>query len=379
MTTQRTRPTMVIVAFSPLARDARVLKQIRHFADHYAVTTVGYGPVPDPRVEHLELPASSQNELDGRLITLRAYRLAHRAVPAVRATRALLRGRRFDVGIADDVETIPVVFGVVDRTSVLADLHEYSPRLHEENAAWNRRIAPYYAWLTRRFAARSGVVTTVGQGLADEYLRSEGVRCQVVTNAAPYAELAPAPVGGNIRLVHSGACLRNRQLMEMIDAVAASSTPVSLDLYLTPNDPQYLQELRDRAASLSNVRVNDAVPYESLVATLNGFDVGIALIPPVTFSYRWSLPNKLFDYVQARLAVAIGPSPEMARIVEDHRLGPIADGFATGDLTNLLDALTPEAVTRFKAASHAAARELSAGTQIAVWERLVRSLPGSRR
>ena len=72
---------MLILSFSPLAGDARVLKQIRHFAPLFDVTTCGYGPSPHPDVEHLEIPASAGVELDGRLITLRAYRAVHARVP----------------------------------------------------------------------------------------------------------------------------------------------------------------------------------------------------------------------------------------------------------------------------------------------------------
>jgi hypothetical protein len=372
------RPTLLIVSFSRLASDARVLKQIERFAGTYRVTTCGYGPTPDPRVEHVQIEDEHWRTHHGRYITLRTYPLAHRLTPKAIEARKKLRGRRFDLAIANDPDTIPLAFSFVDPSRVLADLHEYSPRLHEDDEAWSRRIAPYYAWLCRRYAGRAGAATTVSQGLADEYERALGVRCEVVTNAAPYADLVPAPVGETIRLVHSGACLRNRNLMLLLDAVELATAPVSLDLYLAPNDPGYLAELRERATGIEGVRVNDAVPYSELVGVLNGYDVGVHVLPPVNFNNRWALPNKFFDYVQARLGLLVGPSPEMATVIEKRGLGLVAADFTAEALAACIDELTPGSVTRFKAASHEAARDLSADAQVDVWERILAGLLEAR-
>ena len=373
--------TMLIFSLSPLAGDARVLKQIRHFAAEYQVTTCGYGPSPDPRVEHIEVPRASEG-LDGRLITAHAYAAAYRRIPAIRAARAALAGRGpgkrgFDVAIADDIQAAPVVYDLVDPRHVLLDLHEYSPLLNEEHPAWKRRIGPYYAWLVRKYAPRAGAVTTVGRGLAAQYERVFGVHAQVVTNAAPYAELPVGPVGEVIRLVHSGACLRNRRLDLLVDAVARARVPVTLDLFLTANDPGFLAELRARAAAPgSAVTVHDPVPYPELVATLNGYDVGVHVLPPVNFNNRNALPNKIFDYVQARLALLVGPTPEMAQMVQDFDLGVVTSDFTAAALADALDTLTPDRVAGYKAASARAARELSAQSQISIWDRLVRGLTG---
>ena len=368
------RPSLLIISFSRLASDARVLKQIKRFAGIYDVTTCGYGPRPDPRVEHVRIEDEHWRTHHGRYITLRTYPLAHRLTPKAVEARAKLRGRRFDLAIANDPDTIPLAFSFVPQRRVLADLHEYSPRLHEDDDVWRSRIGPYYAWLCRRYGTRAGAATTVSQGLADEYQREIGLRCEVVTNAAPFADLRPGPVGDRIRLVHSGACLRNRQLMLLLDAVELSSAPVSLDLYLAPNDPGYLDELRSRAGALPHVRVNDAVPYAELVPLLNGFDVGVHLLPPVNFNNAWALPNKFFDYVQARLGLLVGPSPEMASVTTQRGLGLVAQGFTAEDLAAQIDRLTPETVASFKAASDRAARPLAADAQVDVWERTLASL-----
>jgi hypothetical protein len=176
--------------------------------------------------------------------------------------------------------------------------------------------------------------------------------------------------------VHSGASLRNRRLEVLIDAAIATTSDVTLDLYLMGNDPEYVAELHARAAGSERIRFPDAVPYAELIPRLNEYDAGIHIVAPTNFNNRWALPNKFFDYVQARLGVIIGPSAEMQRILEAHGLGAVTDGFGAADLTRVLDALAPERVDDWKAHADAAARELSAEGQVELWGAAIAALVG---
>ncbi len=373
---------MLIVSFSRIVGDARVLKQVHHLSVDNDVVTCGYGPAPAGVTSHVQVPDEVRNDLDGRLITLRAYRAAYTTQHAVDWVRRQIPQGSADVIVANDLDTVPLALHLRPRRGVHADLHEYFPRLHEEHEAWMRRISPYLSWLCRRFLPQCAAVTTVSGRIAQEYTAQFGVEVGVVTNATPYAALAPEPVASPLRLVHSGACLRNRDLHVLIEAARSTSTPVSLDLYLTPNDPPYLEELRALALAegpgAGRVRVNDPVPYERLLDVLNGHDVGVHVLPPLSFNNANALPNKVFDYVQARLALVVGPSPEMARLVEQHHLGSVTEGFDAPALTAALDALTPDAVTAAKIASDAAARELSDAGQSVEWVRSVARIAGRR-
>jgi glycosyltransferase involved in cell wall biosynthesis len=171
--------------------------------------------------------------------------------------------------------------------------------------------------------------------------------------------------------VHSGAGLANRNLMTMVEGVELARREVTFDLYLTPNHPEYVERIRRHAEGSRRVRLHDPVPYSELITTLNDYDVGVFVLPPVNFNYRWALPNKLFDYIQARLAVLVGPSEEMAHYVREHRLGVVADDFSAEALARAIDALDPEEVRRMKLASHEAAPEVSAERQQHVWEAAV--------
>src|SRR6186997_1558914 len=107
MTAPDGRRTLLILSFSPIASDARVLKQVNLFRDEYAVITCGYGPAPDGVVEHLMI----RDDLaiwryDRRLVASRRFRKAYWSNAAIVAAGHLLEGRSFDVVLADDVDAV---------------------------------------------------------------------------------------------------------------------------------------------------------------------------------------------------------------------------------------------------------------------------------
>lgn len=370
------KPTLLILSFSPIASDARVLKQVEAFRDEYAVTTCGYGPAPEGVVEHVQIPDDVlHNVLDDKWITRKNYKRAYWTLWSVAWVKKHLRRRAWSIVLANDVEAVPLALWLKPDKGVHADLHEYSPLLHEDWEGWRERITPYVEWLCSRYVARASSWTTVSGGLAREYERNFGFTAELVTNAAPYQDAEPSPVGDTIRLVHSGAALQDRRLHDLIAAVAASSGPITLDLYLTPNQPTYVDELRSAAeASAGRVRVHDPVPYNQLADTLRDYDMGVHVLAPTNFNNRWALPNKLFDYVQARLGVVVGPSPEMAEYVERYELGAVTDGFEPDAVTRTLDALTSAQVESWKAAASRSARELSAESQVEIWRAAISKL-----
>lgn len=371
-----TQPRLLILSFSDISSDARVLKQVTLFADQYDVTTYGYGPQPDPRVRHLRLDDSQGIRRWSRTdVLLRRYQKMYWEQAAVSAALAALEGLdRFDAVIANDIDTVGLALALQPRHGVHVDIHEYAPKQNEELLMWRLFDAPFVTWMCRTFLPQAASMTTVGGGLAREYKRVFNLDADIVTNATPYTDLAPTEVTTPIRLVHSGAGLRNRRLEVFIDAVIATTSDVTLDLYLMANHPSYIEELRQRASVSDRIRVLPGLPYQELVTGLNQYDVGLAVLAPTNFNLAWCLPNKFFDYVQARLGLIIGPSPEMSQILTERGLGEVSKDFSSSALTAALNNLTLDQVRSWKENAHLAAHDLAAETQIKTWDRAIRDL-----
>jgi glycosyltransferase involved in cell wall biosynthesis len=130
-----------------------------------------------------------------------------------------------------------------------------------------------------------------------------------------------------------------------------------------------------RISAADRITFRSPVSPQEIPETINAYDIGLFLLPPVNFNRVHALPNKLFEFIMAGLAIAIGPSPEMARIVRAYRLGIVADTFEPADLAQRLNALTPEEINAMKRHSLNAAKRFSAdaemGKLLAIYRRVL--------
>ncbi|WP_136055150.1 glycosyltransferase family 4 protein [Microbacterium sp. K24] len=378
------RPTVLILSYDAIDIDPRVIKQVRRLADEYDVTTCSPGSSPDPRVEHIALDPEDVrprgrwgNLIDDIAREREWFGWTYDHVPLVQQTRRLLRGRRFDAVIANDAETLGAAISVAGAERVHADLHEFFPGLPVDDTKLGQRQRRYWTWLITRFASRVRSSTTVGREIAKRY-GEYGLDAGVVTNASPFRDSTPTPTGSTIRLVHSGNPFRERGLAEIMRAVAASSADVSLDLYLTYNPPTDRQHLVALAEQLGpRITVHEPVSQAELIDALHGYDVGIHVLPPTSENNALALPNKFFDFVQARLGIIVGPSIEMAGIVTERGLGIVTTDFDEASILAALNGLTPGTVDGFKAAAQTHAEALSAEAQVENWAAAVRAITRS--
>jgi glycosyltransferase involved in cell wall biosynthesis len=183
----------------------------------------------------------------------------------------------------------------------------------------------------------------------------------VVTNAPRYEELAPTAVGDPIRLVHFGWPDPQRRLEDTLAAMELLDEHYSLDLLLAGSGPPgYLERLRQLATGDPRVRFLDPVPMRELPRFANAYDVGVFLLPPQHVNQEFTLPNKFFEYIQGRIVPAIGPSPEMARIVRNWDCGILAEDYTPEAFAAAIGGTGRERLAELKENVDRAARELCA-------------------
>jgi Glycosyl transferase 4-like domain len=365
------------ISFSDLARDPRVSRQIDWMAERHEVSTAGTGKPGRDDLKFIPI----HHTLGGKLAkAVRGIKLLARFNESVYwnaygSAFAALQNKRPDLIVANDLDALPIAVRLAERagSKVLYDAHEYAPREFDDSWRWRIMRGPYATAMTKRYAPRANAMTTVGVAIAQEFERLIGVRPEVITNAPSFdPSLTPSPlVDGKIRLVHHGAAIASRKIENMIAVAPHLDERFELSFQLVENDPAYAARLRGMAKPHPQIRFLPPAPMRELPQRLNPFDLGIYLLEPTNFNNKNALPNKFFEFLQGRLGIVIGPTPEMARIVRENGCGTVANDFRPESLAKTLNALTGDDVARFKQAAHAAAQTYSAETNREKWMTIV--------
>jgi hypothetical protein len=333
------RTTIVIVAFTHIDRDVRVLRQIKSLATSADVVTIGYGLQPPGTTQHFQIPPSLKylpiSFMSLVSLALRRYDAALRFTTAYAWTAEVLKDIRADIIYLNDVQTIGLVSQSVSTPAVI-DMHEYAPLEMEDDWRFRLLLMRYYTFLCKKYLPLASKVVTVSPGLASKYQSEFGIDVEIILNARSEVQSTSLPNGSSdetIRLVHTGLAASGRHLEWMIEAIG-DVPGVSLDLYLVeaPRQSRTLKSLKKLTAKYENCSVRSPVPSSELPSVISKYDVGLVFIAPSNFSLRHCMPNKLFDCIQARRPVIVGPSPDMADFVRLHDIGFVCPTFDVADL-----------------------------------------------
>jgi glycosyltransferase involved in cell wall biosynthesis len=347
------------------------------------VVVLGTAPMHDHRVRSLVLPELPMHTMGRarRTLLLAARRwkpLLWNADFSALADR--IERERFDLISCHELELLPLSEAGRGGAGLLFDAREFFPLHFEDRLSWRVFYRPLNLHLCRAHLPHVDQMMTVSPGLAERYQRDFGVTADVVMGFPAFHELSPSPTPADrIRLIHHGNSVPSRELDVMVEMMDQLDQRFSLDLMLVNTHPEYYRSLERRVSERSNVRLIPPVPYKEIISFINRYDVGVYLCPATSFNLRHALPNKLFEFIQARLAVVIGPSPDMARVVNQYGCGRVAAGFDVGSMTEALAALTQETVEDLKQASSAASRELSAASNRELMLRLADEAMDRRR
>ena len=373
---------ILVISFSNLLTDPRVIRQIDCLRHAYEVTAAGFIGCAIPGIEFIQVDVRARTILGkvaavARLKTGR-YDAYYWSLSYVRSAWKKLSGKKFDVIVANDINALPLALRLASNGKVLFDAHEYSPREFEDRWLWRFLFQRYAEDLCRTCLPRAAGMLTVSKGIAEEYQRVFGVPVDVITNASHYCDLMPAPVNPNeIRLVHHGAASPLRKLESIIELMDLLDERFVMDLFLLPVANGYVDHLRKLARHNPRIRFREPVAPSEIPRSTNAYDIGISLLPATSFNNYYSLPNKFFEFIQARLAVAAGPFPEMAAIVKHYGCGVIADSFSIESLAAKLNTVTVEQLVHYKHQADVAARELCFENYAPALLQKVRSVAGA--
>lgn len=91
-------------------------------------------------------------------------------------------------------------------------------------------------------------------------------------------------------------------------------------------------------------------PYTEMMNFTHHADVGLTLDKPTNINYKYSLPNKVFDYIHAETPIICTNLVEIERIVNRHKIGLVLDELTPNSLAEKINYLKdhPELLTEMK-------------------------------
>ncbi len=425
------RKSVCILSNSEVARDQRILKQIRAFQKlGLQVIAIGHGSCSGDIVSGLEyhtlkeclsiqpslsllsrlirlirfIKKPSRKEFEritnyakqksryiflllGRIIP-QAYRIAYWLNSDVVKLRNIAASSGCDFFHANDIMALPAALAASSGAPVVFDAHEYAPG--ELHLKWRERhlINPYNGFLCRHYIPCVSMMTTVCDSIAKMYKKETGITPIVIRNVPPYKKINYRPTNPiKIRLIHHGGAMPERYLEDMIRLVGLLPKQYTLTFMLTlsgSKSASYVDMLRDIAEDEAPGRVIFAqpVPYSKLLRALRAFDIGVFMLRgDRNINYKYALPNKLFEFIMAGLCIAISPSVEMVKIVNKYDCGIVAEDDSPRSLASAISRLSPKDVDDRKSNSLCAAKELNAEIEmkklIAIYDELFKKNKGN--
>ena len=103
----------------------------------------------------------------------------------------------------------------------------------------------------------------------------------------------------------------------------------------------------------------EPVATSGLISAAATHDIGVFAPPSTTDHFRFTLPNKFFEYVMAGLALAVADLPEMSPLVNRFKLGRTIRESRPEAIASVINSFDPAEVDEFRGASRQTARELN--------------------
>jgi len=260
------------------------------------------------------------------------------------------------------------------RKPLVYDSHEYFTGVPEIQ---NRpKVKKVWEKIEKSIFPKLTHVFTVNQSIADLYSKQYGKDVQVLRNVPKDDNLQKTksridlgiPLDKKIVLVQGTGINVDRGIEELLEALAIMENTV---LYIVGSG-DVLKKLKERSIAddlKDKVVFVGKLPYQEMMQYTFNADVGITLDKDTNINYRFSLPNKIFDYIKAGLPVLSSDLVELKNIIEQYNIGVITKNHSPEEIKKGLLAVWEDesCFTNFRENAIKAGQELT-------WEKEVVNL-----
>ncbi|WP_431212343.1 glycosyltransferase family 4 protein [Puia sp. P3] len=284
---------------------------------------------------------------------------------------AALRSQKFDYILIHLVDSLPFAVGLKSTTGgkLIYDCQEYFRGQYATEAPLKKKWVDY---AEDRYAGSADIVLATTNVMLDK-LKGEysGPKQFLRVRNTPAGSGRPQQQTDNpvLRIIWHGfeVVPKNiRGVHILVEAVAKSKTTVHLYLQgrISETNRAALTATLDELGIRDRVFLVPAAHPDRIVESLAGYDIGVAGELATQDNQRLTSSNKLFEYINAGLAVIVPDLPGLAETIHEYGVGLLYKQGDSGELAEKIDALSTD---RSKLDALKAASVKAASTEL-FWE-----------
>ncbi len=369
---------ILILSLSNLENDPRVRRQISYLCRNHDVYTAGLAPSAEKVSDHFNFSPLKVDTIYRKLERALRYKSGmHNKTYWYYLNLkeySFFEAVDFDLIIANDFSILPLAMRIGRKAKILLDAHEYTPRQMEDRWNWRFFEQPYQKYIVKKYIKKADAMLTVSPGIAEEYRKQYGVNPVVLTNAASFSWNEPGIIDPvNIKLIYHGYVNPSRNIEMLIEAMDSIDKRFTLHI-MAVGQKAYINSLKELAENNSNIIFHKPVPMKNIISEINQYDIGLTFYPPVNFNIKNALPNKFFEYIQARLMIVSGPSPSLAEYIKKYKIGSVTKDFSKISLIREINSLTADKIKEYKRNTQRAAEDLSSEKNMELLDSLISAM-----
>lgn len=256
-----------------------------------------------------------------------------------------------DLLFANDLDTLMpnYIVSKLKGSKLIYDSHEYFTGVPE----LQKHPAKQRTWklVEKMFIPKLKYMFTVNESIAGLYHEEFGIEVKVMRNL-PLRREMPAtisrkalnlPEDKNILLLQGAGINVERGSEEAIEAMQYIDN--TLLLIIGGGDAiNSLKELATKLQLNDRVKFIAKLPFEELMQYTVLADIGLTLDKDTNINYRYSLPNKLFDYIHAGLPILASPLIEVKKIIDTYQVGECIDSHNPKDIATKAQAMLADKI-----------------------------------
>lgn len=252
--------------------------------------------------------------------------------------------KKTDLFYANDLDTLAPLFllSKLKKKPLIYDSHELFcevPELKDsriKKAIWQK--------LERHIIPKLKTCITVNDSIAKIYEAKYNISFYVIRNISDFdqsfmpksrAELN-MPDDKKIILLQGAGINVDRGAEELIDAMEFVQNAI---LFIIGSGDVW-EALKQKVSSKgiqNKVMLISKLPKSELMHYTFNADIGLSIDKSTNLNYLYSLPNKIFDYIQAEIPILASRLPEIEKVISHYKIGDFIDNHNPKTIANKLN------------------------------------------